>query len=309
VVHLLQRRILLFGGKGGVGKTTCAAAAALAASRRGRRVLLVSTDPAHSTADIFERPFGATEREILPMLAGLEIDPAAEARRYIADVKARATALFKTSINARALEQIDIAGSMPGIEETALFDRLTDVVLTRAADYDLVVLDTAPTGHTLQLLRMPAAMAGWLRALAESRRQMLPDDRTETDEIVAALDARIARLDELRARLASHRDTAFVLVLIPERLPLDETARAADQLEQAGLPLGGIVVNRVLPADAAGAFIDARRRQQQVYLAEIDRRFAAAHRVRVAERPSDVHGVDDLAEVAASLFPAPTVRS
>ena len=306
--HLLQRRVLLFGGKGGVGKTTCAAATALAASRRGRRVLLVSTDPAHSTSDIFERPFGATEQEILPSLVGLEIDPAAEARRYIADVKARATALFKTSINTRALEQIDIAGSMPGIEDAALFDRVADVILTRAGDYDLVVLDTAPTGHTLQLLRMPAAMSGWLRALADSRRQMLPDDRTETDEIVAALDARIARLDALRTRLTSHRDTAFVLVLIPERLPLDETVRAAEQLEQSGLSLGGIVVNRVLPADAGGAFIEARRRQQQVYLAEIDRRFAGAHRVRIAERPSDVHGIADLQAVAASLFTELTVR-
>jgi arsenite/tail-anchored protein-transporting ATPase len=308
VQHLLQRRVLLFGGKGGVGKTTCAAATALAASRRGRRVLLVSTDPAHSTSDIFERPFGATEQEILPSLVGLEIDPAAEARRYIADVKARAATLFKTSINTRALEQIDIAGSMPGIEDAALFDRVADVILTRAGDYDLVVLDTAPTGHTLQLLRMPAAMSGWLRALADSRRQMLPDDRTETDEIVAALDARIARLDALRTRLTSHRDTAFVLVLIPERLPLDETVRAAEQLEQSGLSLGGIVVNRVLPADAGGAFIEARRRQQQVYLSEIDRRFAGAHRVRIAERPSDVHGIDDLLAVAGSLFTELTAR-
>jgi len=309
VLHLLQRRLLLFGGKGGVGKTTCAAATALAASRRGRRVLLVSTDPAHSTSDVLERPIGATEQEILPLLSGLEIDPGAEARRYIADVKARATELFKASINTRALEQIDIAGSMPGIEDAALFDRLAELILTRAADYDLLVLDTAPTGHTLQLLRMPASMAGWLRALAESRRQMLPDDRAATDEIISALDARIARLDALRTRLTSHRDTAFVLVLIPERLPLDETVRAADQLEQAGLSLGGIVVNRVLPADASGAFVEARRRQQQVYLSEIDRRFAAARRTRVVERPSDVHGIDDLLGIAASLFPATTVRS
>ena len=138
---------------------------------------------------------------------------------------------------------------------------------------------------------------------------MLPDDRTATDEIILALDARIARLDALRTRLTSHRDTAFVLVLIPERLPLDETVRAADQLEQAGLSLGGIVVNRVLPADASGAFVEARRRQQQVYLSEIDRRFAAARRTRVVERPSDVHGIDDLLGIAASLFPATTVRS
>jgi arsenite/tail-anchored protein-transporting ATPase len=295
--------VLLFGGKGGVGKTTCAAATALAASRAGKRVLLVSTDPAHSTADIFGRPFGGTEQEILPSLIGLEIDSRAEARRYIADVKARATALFKASINTRALEQIDIAGTMPGIEDAALFDRVADLIVSRVADYDLVVLDTAPTGHTLQLLRMPAAMAGWLRALADSRREMLPADRRSTDEIVASLESRIARLEAVRGRLTAHRDTAFVLVLTPERLPIDETARAADQLRDAGLSLGGLVVNRVLPDAATGDFIEARRRQQQVYLAEIARRFAGAPLVHIAERRADVHGIADLEAIAASLMP------
>jgi arsenite/tail-anchored protein-transporting ATPase len=302
VRHLLRRRLVLFGGKGGVGKTTCASAAALAASRAGRRVLLVSTDPAHSTADIFGRPFTDAEQEILPSLVGLEIDPAAEARRYVASVKARATALFKTSIDTRALEQIDLAGTMPGIEDTALFDRVAEIIVTRGAGYDLVVLDTAPTGHTLPLLRMPAAMAGWLRALAESRRRMLPGDRGDADEIVASLEARIARLEAVRARLTSQRDTAIVLVLTPERLPIEETARAAGQLQDAGLPLGAIVVNRVLPEDATGDFIEARRRQQQVYLAEISRRFVGAHLVHVAERRADVHGIDDLDAVAASLM-------
>jgi arsenite/tail-anchored protein-transporting ATPase len=302
VRHLLRRRLLLFGGKGGVGKTTCASAAALAASRAGKRVLLVSTDPAHSTADIFGRPFADTEQEVLPSLVGLEIDPPAEARRYIADVKARATALFKTSITTRALEQIDLAGAMPGIEDAALFDRVAGIIVTRAAEYDLVVLDTAPTGHTLQLLRMPAAMAGWLRALADSRRQMLPDDRGSADEIVASLEARIARLEAVRTRLTSQRDTAFVVVLTPERLPIEETARAAEYLQEAGLSLGAVVVNRVLPADATGEFIEARRRQQTVYLAEISRRFAGAHLVHVAERRADVHGIEDLEAIAASLI-------
>jgi arsenite/tail-anchored protein-transporting ATPase len=301
VRDLLRRRILLFGGKGGVGKTTCASATALAASRAGKRVLLVSTDPAHSTSDVFARPFADTEQEILPSLVGLEIDPAAEARRYIVEVKTRAAQLFKTSINTRALDQIDLAASMPGIEDAALFDRVTEIIVARAADYDLVVLDTAPTGHTLQLLRVPAAMGGWLRALADARRRTLPDDRQSADAIVASLDERIARLDAVRRRLTSQRDTAFVLVLTPERLPIDETARAAEQLHDAGLSVGAVVVNRVLPADATGEFVEARRRQQQVYLAEINRRFPGVRVVHVEERRTDVHGVEDLDAIAASL--------
>src|SRR6187402_883566 len=121
--HLSDRRILFFGGKGGVGKTTCASAVALAASRRGKRVLLVSTDPAHSTSDIFGTPFAADEREIHPGLYGLEVDANLEARRYIDNAKAGIARMFSPAVAKEAGRQIELASSMPGVEEVALFDR------------------------------------------------------------------------------------------------------------------------------------------------------------------------------------------
>src|SRR5262245_44466516 len=111
---LLDRQVLFFGGKGGVGKTTCAAATALAASRLGRRVLLVSTDPAHSTADIFERPIGPEPSAIGPSLHAMEIDAAAESRRYVSEVKEHISKLFGHSILKEANRQIDLAATMPG---------------------------------------------------------------------------------------------------------------------------------------------------------------------------------------------------
>jgi arsenite-transporting ATPase len=302
VRNLLRHQVLFFGGKGGVGKTTCAAATALSASRAGRRVLLASTDPAHSTSDIFGRPFTSTPQQILPSLFGLEIDPAAEARRYVADVKRRAAALFRGPSSARALEQIDVAASMPGIEEAALFDRVAELVAEPSATYDVMVVDTAPTGHMLQLLRTPLAISAWLRALADTRRHLLPEDRVETDEILASLESRIDRLQVVRARLTSANVTAFVLVLTPERLPIDETIRAASQLAEIGIKVGAVVVNRVLPADAAGDFIEARRRQQLIYLKEIDRQFPGEAMVQVTERRSDIHGIADLEAIAGMLF-------
>lgn len=300
--HLLDRQILFFGGKGGVGKTTCASAIALAASRVGKRVMLVSTDPAHSTSDILGLPVGAVEQEILPSLYALEIDAAAEARQYVAEVKDRAAALFGSGSAAKALKQIDLAASMPGIEDAALFDRISRIVADRTDRYDLVVFDTAPTGHTLPLLRMPDAMSAWLRALAASRRAMLSEDRRGADQIVAALEDRVERLQQFRARLTSRTTTAFVLVLIPERLPIDETARAADELTDAGVAIAGIIVNQVVPDSATGEFIESRRRQERVHLAHIDRLFAGYHRVRVPQRASDVQGLDDLEAIARVLF-------
>jgi arsenite-transporting ATPase len=299
--HLLSRQILFFGGKGGVGKTTCAAALALAASRAGKRVLLVSTDPAHSTSDIFQKTFDRTAIEILPSLHGIEIDAAEEARRYVDGVRARAQELFAGRTAARALEQLEVAAAMPGMEEAALFDRVSRLVADEANRYDLTVFDTAPTGHTLQLLRTPQAMMAWLHALAHSRRAMLPDDRQTTDQITAALEDRIARLDSFKARLTSRAITGFVLVMIPERLPIDETARTADRLGDAGIDVGAVIVNRVLPADASGEFVEARRKQERVHLLEIERRFAPYFMVRVPQQPTDVHGVVSLEAIAAAL--------
>jgi arsenite/tail-anchored protein-transporting ATPase len=300
---LLDKEVLFFGGKGGVGKTTCASAMALAASRAGRRTLLVSTDPAHSTSDIFERPIGADPAEMLPGLWALEIDAAVESARYVAEVKDRIKALFGHAILKEAGRQIDLAASMPGAEEVALFDRMGELIRGDDDRFDLIVFDTAPTGHTLRLIRMPELMEAWIRALTRSRRAMLGIDADDKDDpILVSLQDRLERLRMMRARLLSGRTSAFVLVLIPERLPVEETDRAIAQLEEAGVRIGGLVVNRVLPDTSADAFLMSRRRQERVYLDEIETRFAAYERVYVPQRASDVYGLEALEAISRALM-------
>jgi arsenite/tail-anchored protein-transporting ATPase len=299
---LLDRQVLFFGGKGGVGKTTCAAATAVAASRMGRRVLLVSTDPAHSTSDIFEKQLGADPIEVLPGLHALEIDAATESSRYVAGVKDQIREIFGHAILKEANRQIDLAASMPGAEEVALFDRMGALIRGEDARFDLIIFDTAPTGHTLRLIRMPELMEAWIKALSRSRRAMLgieQDDRT--DPIMVSLAERLERLKELRARLISGRTTAFVLVLIPERLPIEETARAIEQLADSGVKVGTLVVNRVLPEHSTDDFLTARRRQEQQYLDEIAERFATHDRLYVPQFASDVYGMDALERLSALL--------
>jgi arsenite-transporting ATPase len=127
------------------------------------------------------------------------------------------------------------------------------------------------------------------------------DDRK--DPIMLSLGDRLERLRELRARLMSGRTTAFVLILIAERLPIEETARAIAQLDEAGVRVGSLVVNRVLPAATSNAFLDARRRQEAVYLIEIERRFGSHPVVRVPQLESDVYGIPALERISAELFP------
>src|SRR5439155_3813859 len=174
---LLDRQVVFFGGKGGVGKTTCSSAFALAASRRGRRVLLVSTDPAHSTSDIFERGIGPDEREIEARLWAIEIDAARESARYVGEVKRDIERMFSPAVIKQAYRQIDLAAASPGLAEVALLDRMIDLIVERESQYDVIVFDTAPTGHTVQLLRMPEVMETWIQALVKHRRAVLEIDR------------------------------------------------------------------------------------------------------------------------------------
>jgi arsenite/tail-anchored protein-transporting ATPase len=300
---LLDREVLFFGGKGGVGKTTCASAVALAASRAGKRVLLVSTDPAHSTSDIFECRIGDAPMQLADSLYAMEIDGASESQRYVADVKTHIAQLFGHAILKEASRQIDLAATMPGAEEVALFDRMGGLIRGEDDRFDLIVFDTAPTGHTLRLIRMPELMEAWIKALSRSRRAMLgveQDDRQ--DPIMITLNERLERLRVLRARLVSGRTTGFVLVMIPERLPIEETSRAIEHLDHAGVKVGALVVNRVLPDQSDDAFLSARRRQEQVYLSEIERRFRGFPITRVPQLESDVYGRAALDRVSRLLF-------
>ena len=307
---LIDQQVVFFGGKGGVGKTTCSAAFALAASRKGQRILLVSTDPAHSTADIFQAPIGPVERELQPRLTALEIDAEGEASRYISGVKRDIERMFSPGVIREAHRQIEMAAASPGLLEVALLNRMIDLILNRSRAYDTIVLDTAPTGHTLQLLRMPDAITTWIQALVRHRRAILEIDRgaeqtleaaAAADPVLAALERRHERLAQLRRIMTDRSRTSFVFVMIPERLAIEETARAAEQLADTGVDVAGLVVNRVLPDGLEGEFYRSRKAQEETYLKEIDRRFARLPRVRVRQLPRDVYGLDSLTLVSDQL--------
>jgi arsenite-transporting ATPase len=312
MIFLLDRDVVFFGGKGGVGKTTCSSAFALAASRRGRRVLLVSTDPAHSTSDIFQCRIGPEEREIAPRLSALEIDGEREASRYVDGVKRDIERMFAPAVIRQAHRQIDMAAASPGLAEVALLDRMIDLIAAREAAYDLIVFDTAPTGHTLQLLRMPEVMDTWIQALMKHRRAVIEIDQgNETgdepplpsaDPILTALERRHDRIKLLRRCVLDRSRTSFVLVTIPERLAIEETARAMELLTATGVDIAALIVNRVLPDDVEGEFFRSRKEQEGQYLEEITRRFARTPRVDVRQLPRDVYGLAALTAISDQLL-------
>lgn len=312
---LLDRPVLFFGGKGGVGKTTIAAAFAVLASDRGHRTLLVSTDPAHSTSDVLGAAIGAEPTPVGTRLTALEIDPAAEADRYIADVRSRLATSIPARISDEVDRQIDIARVSPGAEESALFDRFVRILDTERPHYDRIIFDTAPTGHALRLLTLPETMSAWVSGLIARRHKVnvlnrmwrtvagaaAGERQVKEDPVLQALEERRQRFVHARQTIANAQETAFVFVIVPERLPILETRRAVQTLAKYHIPVGGIVVNRVLPVDADGTFLARRRERESRYLAEIDQAFDRYPIYRIPLLDADVVGVDALRDVVAML--------
>ena len=318
---LLTRPLLFVGGKGGAGKTTTAAALALRIADQGRRALLVSTDPAHSLADLFGRPIGNEETELAPSLCALEIDPDRQADAHLATVRARMKGLVHPRAYDEIDRQLDLARLAPGTMEAAMLERMADVMALVGTDYDHVVFDTAPTGHTVRLLSLPEIMAAWTDGLLGHRERSaqlgsalrhLGGGRKKGDDL-SMLDgaadheegSRDAQLNDLlkarrrkfvraREQLLDGDVCAFLLVLNPDRLSLLETVKAHDILRRVSIPVATLVVNRVLPDEADGEFLRARREQESQYLKEIDRTFARLPRVRVPLLPGDVHELETL---------------
>ncbi len=331
------RSILFVGGKGGVGKSTTAAALAVRMADAGERVLLVSTDPAHSLADLFGTAIGDGEREVLTGLHALEINPEGEVDRYLARVSANMRRFVDPAMYAEIERQMDLTRQAPGTMEAALLDRVTALMEEGRQRHDRVIFDTAPTGHTLRLLALPEIMAAWTEGLLKnrersdsfgravrrltSRKQGSGDELSWFDDVDdAPEDERSRRIREVllerRRRFAQARRllldsevTAFLLVLIPEKLPILESEKTLEVLHRHRVPVGGAVVNRVLPDAPLGDFLESRRAQEAEYLERIDRSFRDLPRVRVPLLSRDVEGVASLRDVGehlAALLPPPS---
>jgi arsenite-transporting ATPase len=303
-------KLLLFGGKGGVGKTTAAAATALywASQEPGRKILVVSTDPAHSLSDSFDQPIGDEIRPIaeVPNLFALEMD----AGRRLEDFKRQHGEVLKTIADRGTyFDQEDIAAffdlSLPGVDELMGVIEVADII--REGRYDLVILDTAPTGHTLRLLALPQLMEDWIRVLdlmLEKHRYMaavISRRRYRPDETDAFLKHMSADLGRLRVLLSDANAAEFVPVTIPEAMSIEETSRLLEALESFHLRVRTVVVNRVVTRREC-PFCEARRRGQERHLEEIKRRFSAWKLVLVPLLPREVRRQEALKEYTRAML-------
>lgn len=327
---LTDKRLLLVGGKGGVGKTTTSSALAILATEREKKVLLVSTDPAHSLSDAFDRPIGDNITRLAPNLDGLELDPDREVTQHLAKVSAQLKRFTRPEMYSEIERQMRLTRQSPGAQEAAMLERIAQVIELGLKDYDLVIFDTAPTGHTLRLLSLPEAMAAWTQGLLNANKRseklgevlghLTPKAGRDLDNpladpselatngmdernkaITETLLKRQRLLQRTREILTDAKQSALLFVLTPEKLPILETGRSVQSLQQEKLPLAGLVINRILPDGADGHFLAARRAQEKVHLAQIEQDFAKLPRYKVPLQATDIQGLAALQHIAGLL--------
>lgn len=318
-----HRKVIMVGGKGGVGKTTTAAAIALAAADSGRKVRLVSTDPAHSLADAFDCPIGAQEVQLTANLSAIELDPDTEVDAYLERVYGHMRRFIGPDQVNELRRQLRLSSQSPGAQEAALLERISRLI-DEVEDNTLLIFDTAPTGHTLRLLTLPEVMAAWTqgllkhnqraRKLGEVLSHLTPGrsiDNPLSDPDEHALEGMDPRNRDLtstllererlfrrtRRRLSDSAETAFLFVLTAEKLPILETSRAVSALADAEIPVAGAIINRLLPEEADSAFWAARRERQQRHLDEIDSQLPTLEKLRIPLFADDISGLDALRQL------------
>jgi arsenite-transporting ATPase len=298
-------RLILYLGKGGVGKTTTAAATAVRAAEMGYRTLVVSTDVAHSLADALDAPLGPLPTQISDRLWGQEINVLDEVRQHWSQLRVYlSTLLRRRGVDDVAAEELAI---IPGMEEVVSLLHIRRQA--RDGEFDVVIVDAAPTGETVRLLTMPETFTWYAGRVMDWEPNTLKAARPLVKTLMPATDVfeTLERLDrgvkKLRETLVDPEVSSYRLVVNPERMVIKEAQRAATYLALFGYPVDGVVLNRVLPADQVeGAFMQELARIQQTYRQQVYDLFQP---LPIWESPylaHDITGVKDLSMIGQALF-------
>jgi arsenite/tail-anchored protein-transporting ATPase len=300
-------RILVYTGKGGVGKTSVAAATALACADRGYRTIVMSTDIAHSLGDAFDRELGPTPLEIVPNLWAQESDVFFNVERYWGRIQAYAASVLRW----RGLDEVmaEEMTVLPGMDEVGSLLWIADH--HDSGKYDVVVVDAAPTGETLRLLSLPEAAKWWMEKIEPIGRriskltgpliQRVVGMPMPGDDVFNAGEDLFHRLEHMRELLTDHSKTSVRVVLTLEQVVIKEAQRSFTYFHLYNYPTDLVVANRVLP-DEVGAYFRGWYEAQQRYGPLVEKTF---HPIPVKQAPffdSEMVGVDLLRRLAAALY-------
>lgn len=300
-------RVVVHTGKGGVGKTTLSAAAALGAAAHGHRVFLLSTDPAHSLGDAFGRPIGARPVEVAPGVVAQEVSVLDEIERSWSEIQAWLARLLRSGADELVAEELLV---VPGLEELVALRAIREV--EALGDFDTCVVDCAPTGSTLRMLRFPDALAVFMGGLFDMERRAARIvkpilDRIGVhglvpgDEVFAAFERLVRDVDDVRQILLDGDRTTARLVTNAARVVVDETRRSFAYLSLYGVATDAVLVNRLLPPTAQDGFFAKWVAREQTEIAALESAFGVPL-LRAGLRPAEPIGPDALRALAREVY-------
>jgi arsenite/tail-anchored protein-transporting ATPase len=307
--HLSQAsfQFILFGGKGGVGKTTMAVATAIELAKT-HKVLLFTTDPAPSLADSFGQTIGSepTNVKCMPNLFAMEIDASKVLKEFQEEYGSAILELLQQGTyladdETEELFQLEI----PGLDEVMSFKKIMDFM--ESADYEIYLVDTAPTGHTLRLLMLPDLLDNWIKFLGTLRwkyhtmvRHFAQRESVEdADKFLVEMKKTVKKVHAL---LQNAEKTEFVVVTIAEKMAVSETQALIHSLEKMHIPSQHIVINNIFPQEE-GDFMKQRRLFQEKYIQKMKEIFSQHIITEIVLQPTEVQGIVSLQTLGAQLFP------
>ena len=311
-----DRRYIMFGGKGGLGKTTFSAATAYYLAKQGYKVLVFSVDPQASLSDIFQRDiFGKGAVEIVPNLFAQEIDADRRIKEDQDEIRQKILDMYgMDQVPEEIDDYIQAAAAEPAMEESAIFDRVVDIVV--GGEYDYYIYDLVPLGHALYYLSMASVYDEWIGKITSLREEMEEyaqvasvmkrDKETEEDKILRELQDIKYRISTSSGILTDKEKTAFFFVIIPEEMAILDTQKAAGLFAKFRVPLSGYIVNRVIPPELAQqaipAYLRNRLEMQKGYLERIDHLFGDEVLARIPEFERDITGLPMIERMAEVMF-------
>jgi arsenite-transporting ATPase len=311
-----NRRYIMFGGKGGLGKTTFSAATAYWLAKQGHRVLVFSVDPQASLSDIFKMDiFGKGAVEIMPNLYAQEIDADKRIKEYQEEIRQKIRDMYGMEEIPEEIENyIQAAAAEPAMEESAIFDEVVDIVV--GGEYDYYIYDLVPLGHALYYLSMASVYDEWIDKITKLREEMAEygqvaavmqrSKETEEDKILKELMEIKYRINTSSSILTDKQKTAFFFVVIPEEMIILDTQKAAGLFAKFDVPLSGYIVNRVIPKELGEQdipdYLRNRLAMQDTYLTKIDKTFGADVLARIPEFERDITGLPMIERVAEVMF-------
>jgi arsenite-transporting ATPase len=311
-----DRRYIMFGGKGGLGKTTFSAATAFWLAQQGHKVLVFSVDPQASLTDIFQRDiFGKGAVKIMDNLWAQEIDADSHIKNYQTEIRKKILDMYGFDRVPDEIEDyIQAASAEPAMEESAIFDAVVDIMVE--GNYDYYIYDLVPLGHALYYLSMAKVYDEWINKITKLREEMREYEtmvsrikrqkETDEDKILTELQYIKNRINASSRILTDRVKTAFFFVVVPEEMIILDTQKAADLFAKFDVPIAGYVVNRVLPQEVlrqnVPAYLLNRMQMQQAYLAKIDEQLGRQVLAQVPELERDVTGLPMIEKLAKIMY-------